>query len=107
MKINKVWSSHKVIKNDFGIRLTDRRNESTTGGDYSGDVPPDVARNAFIGLRKHIYERVDTLLPFPLIPQSGRSACLPDIAKAGRYMRRQAFLRKTPPDDGMLSDTDE
>lgn len=41
---------------------------------YSGDVPLDVARNAFIGFARSagIHEKVETLLPFPAISRSGR-----------------------------------
>jgi hypothetical protein len=41
---------------------------------YSRDVPLDVARNAFIGFAKSagIHEKVETLLPFPVISRSGR-----------------------------------
>src|SRR5688500_17607195 len=45
---------------------------------YGRDVPLSVARDAFVGFAKSagIYERVGTLLPFPMIPQSGRSGVL-------------------------------
>lgn len=40
---------------------------------YSRDVPLDVARNAFAGFARSagIFEKVDTLLPFPPISRSG------------------------------------
>jgi hypothetical protein len=46
---------------------------------YSRDVPLGVARSAFIGFAKAagIYERVDSLLPFPMIAQSSSRSGAP------------------------------
>jgi hypothetical protein len=46
---------------------------------YSRDVSLDVARNAFIGFARSagVYEKVDSLLPFPMIAQKASRGGVP------------------------------
>ena len=46
---------------------------------YTRDVPLEVARNAFIGFARSagVYEKVDSLLPFPMIAQKAGRGGVP------------------------------